>query len=143
MKTMNIYIYIRKKNFTLFSIDMRVLFLSRNRGCYSWYQSPGCYSGDRNDYMILKCVFRMVRTRQGARTDPSPVWESDQSFQNESDPDWDPLADTSSHIPATSVYFEAGESVRLQDDSLSRQADVSMPPSDRWGEIIYTHQWNR
>jgi hypothetical protein len=55
MKTMNIYIYIykRKKIITLLSVDMRVLFLSRNGGCYSWYQSPGCYSGDRNDYMIL------------------------------------------------------------------------------------------
>jgi hypothetical protein len=78
--------------------------------------------------------FRMVRTRQGARIDPSPVRGSDQSFRNESDPDWDPLADTSSHIPATSMYFEASESVRLQDDSLSRQADVSMPEvSDRRG----------
>jgi len=77
----------------------------------------------------------MVRTRQGARTDPSPVRGNDQSFRNESDPDWDPLADTSSHIPATSVYSEAGESVRLRDDSLSRQADVSMPEvSDRRGE---------
>jgi hypothetical protein len=81
--------------------------------------------------MILKCdfemCFRMVRTRQGARTDPSPVRGSDQSFCNESDPDWDPLANTSSHIPATSVYSERGESVRLRDDSLSRQADVSIP----------------
>jgi len=86
----------------------------------------------------------MVRTRQGARTDPSPVRGSDQSFQNESDPDWDPLADTSSHILATSVYSEGGKSVRLRDDSLSRQADVSMPEvSDRRGEIIYPHQWNR
>jgi hypothetical protein len=78
--------------------------------------------------------FRMVRRRQGARTDPSPVRGSDQSFRNESDPDWDPLADTSSHIPVTSVYSEAGELVRLQDDSLSRQANVSMPEvSERWG----------
>ena len=61
--------------------------------------------------------------------------DGDQSFRNESDPDWDPLADTSFHIPATSVYSEAGESVRLRDDSLSRQADVSMPEvSDRRGE---------
>ena len=64
--------------------------------------------------------FRMVRTRQGARTDPSPVRGSDQIFRNESDPDWDPLADTSSHPPAMTMYSEAGELVRLQDDSLSR-----------------------
>ena len=76
----------------------------------------------------------MVRTRQGARTDPSPVRGSGQSIRNESDPDWDPLADTSSHIPAASVYSEGGESVRLRDDSSFRQADVSMPEgSDRQG----------
>jgi len=68
----------------------------------------------------------MVRTRQGARTDPSPVRGSDQSFRNESDPDWDPLADTSSHILAASMYSEGGESVRLRDDSLFGQVDVSM-----------------
>ena len=56
----------------------------------------------------------MVRTRQGARTDPSLVRGSDQGFHNESDPNWDPLADTSSHIPAAPVY-------------LSRQVDVSIP----------------
>jgi hypothetical protein len=33
----------------------------------------------------------MVRTRQGARTDPFQVRGSDQSFRNESDLDWDPL----------------------------------------------------
>jgi hypothetical protein len=76
----------------------------------------------------------MVRTRQGARTDPSPVRGSDQSFRNESDPNWDPLADTSSHIHAASVYSEGGVLVRLRDDSLSRQVDVSIPEvSDRWG----------
>jgi hypothetical protein len=80
--------------------------------------------------------FRMVRTRQGARTDPSPVPGSDQSFRNESDPDWDPLADTSSHIPATSVYSERGKSVKLRDDLLSRQADVSMP------EVLDKHGGN-
>jgi hypothetical protein len=75
----------------------------------------------------------MVRTRQEARTDPSPVQGSDQSFRNESDPDWDPLADTSSHIPAASIYSERDEPVRLRDDSLSRQADVSMlEVSDRY-----------
>jgi hypothetical protein len=42
------------------------------------------------------------------------------------------------------VYSEGGESMRLRDDSLSCQADVSMPEvSDRMGEIIYPHQWNR
>jgi hypothetical protein len=76
----------------------------------------------------------MVRTRQGARTDPSPVQGSDQSFRNESDPDLDPLADTSSLIPAASVYSEGGESVRLQDESLFCQAYVSMPEvSNRQG----------
>ena len=76
----------------------------------------------------------MVRTRQGARTDPSPVRGSGQSIHNESDPDWDPLADTSSHIPAASGYSEGGESVRLRDDSSFRQADVSIPEvSDRQG----------
>jgi hypothetical protein len=86
----------------------------------------------------------MVRTRKGAKTDPSLVRGSDQSFCNESDPDWDPLADTSSHIPATSVYSDRGKLVRLRDDSLSRQADVSMlEVSDRLGEIIYPHQWHR
>jgi hypothetical protein len=63
----------------------------------------------------------MVRTRQGARTNPSPIRGSDQSFRNKSDPDWDPLADTSSHIPAASVYSEGGELVRCRDDSLFRQ----------------------
>jgi hypothetical protein len=99
-----------------------------------WYQSSDCYFGDRNNYMIFEICFRMVRTRQGARTDPFQVRGSDQSFRNESDPDWDPLADTSSHIPATSVYLERGESVRLRDDLFSRQVDVSMPEvSDRQG----------
>jgi hypothetical protein len=86
----------------------------------------------------------MLRTRQGDRIDSSSVRGSDQSFQNESDPDWDLLADTSSHISATSVYSEAGESVRLRDDSLSHQAYVSMSEvSDKRGGIIYPHQWNR
>jgi len=89
------------------------------------------FQGQERLYDFEMCC-RMVRTRQGARTDPSPVRGSDQSFRNESDPDGDPLADTSSHIPATSVYSEGGESVRLRDDSLSRQAKVSMPEvSDR------------
>jgi len=44
------------------------------------------------------------------------------------------LVDTSSHIPATSVYSKRGELVRLRDDSLSCQADVSMAEvSDREG----------
>jgi len=44
------------------------------------------------------------------------------------------LADTSSHIPAASIYSEGDELVRLRDDLLSRQADVSMPEvSDRHG----------
>jgi hypothetical protein len=58
--------------------------------------------------------FRMVRTRQGARTDPSPVRGNDQGLHYESDQDWDPLADTSSHILATLVNSERGESVRLR-----------------------------
>jgi hypothetical protein len=62
----------------------------------------------------------MVRTRQRARTDPSLVRGSDQGPYYESDPDWDPLADTSSHVPATSVHSKRGKSVRLQDDSVSR-----------------------
>jgi hypothetical protein len=87
--------------------------------------------------------FRMVRIRQGARTDPFPVRGSDQSLHYESDPDWDPLTDTSSHVPATLVYSERGESVRRRGDSLSRQAGVTMPDvSDIWGEIIYPHQWH-
>ena len=76
----------------------------------------------------------MVRTRQGARTDPSPVRGSDQSLHYESDPDWDPMADTSSHVHATSVYSKRDESVRLRDDSVSHQAGVSMSEvSDRQG----------
>ncbi|KAL9383592.1 hypothetical protein Peur_023915 [Populus x canadensis] len=53
--------------------------------------------------------FRMVRTRQGARTDPFPVQGSDQSLHYESDPYWDPLTDTSSYVHATSVYFEKAD----------------------------------
>jgi hypothetical protein len=64
--------------------------------------------------------FRMVRTRQRAKTDPSLVRESDQGPHYESDPNWDALAETSSHVPATSVHSKRGESVRLQDDSVSR-----------------------
>jgi len=37
--------------------------------------------------MIFEMCLKMVRTRQGARTDPSLVRGSDQSFRNESDPD--------------------------------------------------------
>jgi len=81
--------------------------------------------------------FRIVRTRQGARTDPFPVRGSDQSLHYESDLDWDPLTNISSHVPATSVYSERGESVRLRDDLLSRQAGVTMPDvSDIAGENI-------
>ena len=76
----------------------------------------------------------MVRTRQGARTDPSPVRGSDQSLHYESDPDWDPMADTSSHVHATSVYSKRDESVRLRDDSVSHQVGVSISKvSDRQG----------
>jgi len=64
--------------------------------------------------------FRMVRTRQRARTDPSLVRGSDQGLHYENDPDWDPLADTSSHLPAKSIHSKRGESVRLRDDSVSR-----------------------
>jgi hypothetical protein len=64
--------------------------------------------------------FGMVRTRQEARTDPSPVRGSDQSSHYESDRDWDPLADTSSHVPATSVHSEKGGSIGLRDDLESR-----------------------
>jgi len=52
--------------------------------------------------------FRMVRTRQGVKTDQFPVRGSDQSLHYESDPDWDPLTNTSSHVPATSVNSEKG-----------------------------------
>jgi len=87
--------------------------------------------------------FRMVRTRQGARTNPFPVRGSDQSLHYESDPDWDPLTDTSSHVPATSLYSERGESVRRRGDSLSSQVGVTKPDvSDIWGEIIYPYQWH-
>jgi len=76
----------------------------------------------------------MVRTRQGARIDPSPVRGSDQSLHYESDLDWDPMADTSSLVLATSVYPERDKLVRLQDDSVSRQVGVSMSKvSDRQG----------
>jgi hypothetical protein len=61
-----------------------------------------------------------VRIRQGARTDPFPVRGSDQSLHYESDLDWDPLTNISSYVPATSVYSEKGESVRLRNDLLSR-----------------------
>ncbi|KAL9339107.1 hypothetical protein Peur_068122 [Populus x canadensis] len=61
--------------------------------------------------------FRMVRTRQGARTDPFPIRGSDQSFHYESDPDWDPLIDASSHVHTTSIYSARGETVRRQGDS--------------------------
>jgi hypothetical protein len=88
--------------------------------------------------------FRIVRTRQVVKTDPFLVRGSDQSLRYESDPDWDPLTDTCSHVPATLVYSEGGESVGLQDDSLSRQAGVTMPDaSNIWGEIIYPYQWHR
>jgi hypothetical protein len=44
------------------------------------------------------------------------------------------MADTSSHVPATSVYSERDESMRLRDDSVSRQAKISMPEvSNRQG----------
>ena len=79
-------------------------------------------------------MFQDGENKARMATDPFPVRGSDQSFRNESDSDWDPLANTSSHIPTTSVYSEGGESVRLRDDSLSHQADVSMPEvSDRGG----------
>jgi hypothetical protein len=71
--------------------------------------------------------FRMVRTKQGARTDLSPIRGSDQSFHNESDPDWDPLADISSRIPATPV--------RQMYQCPGYQTDMR--------EIIYPHQWHR
>ena len=105
-----------------------------------WYQSSGCYSGDRNDYKVLNMWFKIVRTRQVAKTNPFLVRGSDQSLRYESDLDWDPLTDTCSHVPATSVYSEGGESVGLRDDSLSRQAGVTMPDaSNIWGEIIYPY----
>jgi hypothetical protein len=88
----------------------------------------------------------MVRTKQGTRTDPFPVRGNDQSLHYESDPDWDPLTDTSSHVPTMSLYFEKGESVRLRNDSLSRQAGVTMPDvSEIQGGRgdKYPHQWHR
>jgi hypothetical protein len=76
--------------------------------------------------------FKMVRTRQGTKTDPSLVRESDQSSHYESNPYWDPLVDTSSHVPATLVQSERGGLVGLQDDSESCQIEVSFPEaSDR------------
>jgi hypothetical protein len=57
--------------------------------------------------------FRIVRTRQEARTDPFPVRGSDQSLHYEIDPNWDPLTDTFSNVPATSVYSKRGELVRF------------------------------
>jgi hypothetical protein len=80
----------------------------------------------------------MVIIRQGARTDPFPVRGSDQSLHYESDPDWDRLTDTSSHVHTTSVYFKRGELVRLRDDSLSCQAGVTMPnvSNIQWGDNI-------
>jgi len=113
---------------------MRLLFLSRNGGCYIFgIRAQLLFQGQESLYDFEMC-FKMVRTRQGARTDPSSVRGSDQSFRNESDPYWDPLVDTSSHIPATSVYSERDELVKLRDDSLSCQIDVSMPEvSDRQG----------
>jgi hypothetical protein len=78
--------------------------------------------------------YRMVRTRQGARTDPSPVRGNDQSSHYKSDSDWDLLADTSSHVPATLVHSKRGGLIGLQDDTGSRQAEVSLPDaSDKQG----------
>ena len=69
----------------------------------------------------------MVKTRQEVRTDPSPARGSDQSLHYKSDPDWDPLVNTSSHVPTTLVHSEGDKLMRLQDDLVSRQKEVSMP----------------
>jgi len=69
--------------------------------------------------------FKMVRTRQGTWTNSSLVQGSDQSSHFESDPDWDPLADTSSHVPAAPVHPEKGELKGLRDDLASHRVEAS------------------
>jgi hypothetical protein len=50
---MNIYIY---NNYSVFQLTWDCCFYLGIGDVTVWYQSSGCYSGDRNDYMILKCV---------------------------------------------------------------------------------------
>jgi hypothetical protein len=35
---------------------MRLLFIPGYGDVTFWYQSSGCYSRDKNNYMVLKCV---------------------------------------------------------------------------------------
>jgi hypothetical protein len=66
----------------------------------------------------------MVCPRHGARTDSTLVWRRVQVMDSEEVQGKDPLADTSSYVPSTSIWSRQKKSFGLQDDTIFRQAWV-------------------
>ena len=83
--------------------------------------------GTWNFEVNLEMYCRMVRTKQQARTDPTPRRERGSSLHYDSRTEGDSVADTASHVPAVLVQSERGESTGGQENATSRRADV--PPA--------------
>jgi hypothetical protein len=116
------HIYIYNLYYSIFQLTRNCCFIPDTRDVTFWYQSLGCYSGDKN----IEMCFKMVRTRQGVRTDPSPVWEVIRVFIMKVIQTGIPWQ-TPPVMYLQHQYSEKGELVRLRDDLVSRQAKVSMP----------------
>ena len=71
--------------------------------------------------------FRMVRTRQGRRTNLFSVRRRDQDVDHEESQWEDFLADIASRVLSISIQRRSDEFVGLLDDTIFRQARVSQP----------------
>ena len=70
----------------------------------------------------------MVRTRQHAKTDPTPTRGRGSNLHDDSRTEGGSVENTTSHIPAILVYSKRGESTGGQENSTSQRANV--PPAE-------------
>jgi hypothetical protein len=113
-----------QKQITLFSIRYEIVVLSRIWGCYI-FVSEHLVEISRIEVMMWfwKIYCRMVRTRQGAVTDSSPIRRREYDSLDGNEAEGDPLVDTASHLLTVSAHSERGESGGHQDDLAPRRAE--------------------
>jgi hypothetical protein len=117
-----------QKQITLFSIRYEIVVLSRIWGYYIFVLKHLVeISGTKVMMWFWKIYCKMVRTRQGAVTDSSPIRRREYDSLDGKEAEGDPLVDTASHLLAVSTHSERGESGGHQDDPAPRRAKLLLP----------------
>jgi hypothetical protein len=113
-----------QKQITLFFIRHEIVVLSRIWGCYILV-SEHLVEISRTEAMMWfwKIYYMMVRTRQGAVTDSSPIRRREYDSLDGNEAEGDPLVDTASHLLTVSAHSERGVSGGHQDDLAPRRAE--------------------